>query len=87
MIKISKQKLFSTIAFLILLLICSTYAYYTPTAHAQLTAQQQALTITNNVLGINTTTFNITSKDYASTPQSSFLGIVPGESIIYNLTF
>ncbi len=80
------QKLLTTII-IIVLLSSVAYAILTPSAHAaEITTQQKGLTICADVLGINMTNCNITTKDYPPTSQSVFLGVIPQETIIYDLT-
>ncbi len=85
MIKTSQKTV--TILFLLLLLICSTYQCLTPIANAKdtETPEQQGLAITNNVLKINTADFAVSSEVYPATDKNAFLGLIPQETVIYNL--
>ena len=81
------KKLLTTTIFLTILLFSSFYAILTPTAHAaEMTTQQKGLTICGDVLGIDMTKVNVTTKEFPTNSQSTFLGVIPQETIIYELT-
>jgi hypothetical protein len=83
--KISEQKLIFK-AFMVILLICSTYVYLTPFVHAApATTAQQSLKITSDVLSINASKCDITTKAYPLNAQATYMG-VPQETIMYNIT-
>ena len=85
MTKESKRKLLFITVILAMLLISSAYAILVPNAHASpTTLQQNGVSILSNVVGLDLAKYTLTSNIY---PQNaSFIGVVPQESIEYNLT-
>lgn len=82
MIKISKQKILLSTAFLTLLLISRTYASSMPTVNAQVTTQQKGLTILSNVIGLDLSKYTTSPQE---APADSYLNVVPQENIRYIL--
>ncbi len=83
----SRRKLLFTMLFLIILVVSSTYAAITPSVQAaKMTPQQKGLTILSDVVGVDLTKYNVAVKDYSEASQASYLGVVPQQSVIYNLT-
>jgi hypothetical protein len=51
-----------------------------------ITNQQKALEICNNVLGFNSNDYSVMVNDYLPTPQTQYLGVVPQENLLYHLS-
>ncbi len=86
MSKISKKLLSSTvIVLLMLLVVCSTYSYLAPIAHASpSTLQQEGVTILSNTVGLDLSKYTLMSHTYPQS-NSSFKGITQQEDIEYQL--
>lgn len=83
---IEKSKVFTTIIITALILICTFASLITNANAAEPTVQQKGLTILNNVVDVDSSKYNVATKYYPPNPQATYLGVVPQESIIYNLT-
>jgi hypothetical protein len=87
MIKISKQKTLSITILLTLLLVSTASAALIPKAQAaEPTIQQKGLTVLNNVVGIDLTKYNVTTREYPEDVKASYMGVVPQRSVEYTLT-
>ena len=85
MAKKLQMKILTTI---ILLALLSTIVHTVliPNANAaEITLQQRGLSITNNVIGINTTTYSITAHEYQQETSAAYFGVVRQENIAYSL--
>lgn len=87
MTKNSERRLLFVTLFLTILLVSSAYAALIPKAQAaETTIQQKGLAVLDNVIGVDLAKYNVTTKQYPQNNQASYMGIVPQESVIYNLT-
>lgn len=72
-----------TTLILTLLIIASTFAFIMPNATAaEITTQQKGLTTLSDVINIDTAKYTINTKQY---PQESYFGVLPKETIRYDL--
>jgi hypothetical protein len=85
MAKKNKRKLLFTTVILSLLFISSTYAVLIPNVHAaEMTPQQKGLSILSNVVGLDLAKYTVTTKEN-QTGQTSYVGVVPQENVLYTL--
>jgi len=83
MAKNSKSKLLFTAIILAGLLICNAYAALMPNAHAaEVTVQQEGLSVTDEVIGVDLTKYATASEDYR---QDLYLDVIPQENVRYTL--
>jgi hypothetical protein len=79
---VKKHFLLSILIFSLLLISC-LYSIMAPSAYAtEETLQEKGLVISNDVVGLDLTKYATTAKEF---PQDSYLGVLPQESIRYNL--
>jgi hypothetical protein len=86
MVKISKQKLLLTTIILTILLISSAYMTFLPSAQATQPTEQQGIYLLNNIVGINLANYTVAAKEAMPSQQKSFMGVLPQDTIAYNLT-
>jgi hypothetical protein len=79
----SKRRLLFTSIMLAALLISSAYAALIPNVHAaEATIQQEGLSVTDNVIGVDLTKYATVSEDYR---QDLYLDVLPQENLRYTL--
>ncbi len=75
------------LVFLSILLASSAYVVSIPNVHtAEMTVEEKGLSILNNVIGVDLSKYAITTIENQTGPKSSYLGVIPQENIMYNLT-
>ncbi len=67
------------------MLISTFYGSFVPSANAaEMTNQQQGLAILQNVIGLDLSKYSVTTTENPPDKQSSYLGIIPQDTIVYN---
>jgi hypothetical protein len=84
MLKISKQKFFLSTTLLMILLISVGCCAFIPNANATVITQTNYLL--KNVVGIDIAKYTVSANEALPSQQPSLLGIVPQDTIVYNLT-
>ncbi len=79
----SKHKQLLITLLLTLLLVPSAYATLRPTVHAaEITVREKGLAILKDVVGLDTAGYAVNAKEY---PQESYWGVLPQETVRYEL--
>jgi hypothetical protein len=87
MIKNRKRRsLFSVILFSLLMISCVCTSTISPVYAATDTLEPKGLTIINDVVGLDITKYDVTTKEYPHYNASSYRSVVPQETIDYDLT-
>jgi hypothetical protein len=86
MAKENRRKNLIATVLILTLMTFSAYAALVPSAHAtEATLQDKGLSTLNNVVGIDTAKYSVTTKQQQDT-SFSYLGVVPIETVAYDLT-
>lgn len=86
MAKENRRKLLFITVFLMILLSSSAYISLMPTAHAAQLPEQKGIYLLKSIVGIDLANYNVTAKESIPSQQQSFMGVIPQDTIAYNLT-